>query len=236
MKSILLGEFNATGIIIVKLKTLLMLATAFVLPSQALAASEDANSETTSTDDAPKSADKRVNLMTTGVARARDRLDSATSTSTLSESEIEKYSPRSVAEIFRYIPGMRVESTGGEGFSNITIRGLPIALGGAKFLQIQENGLPTLEFGDLAFAGADQFLRTDLNLAGVQAIRGGSASTFASNSPGGIVNLIDKTGEIASGNVQLTTGLDYGTKRIDFEYGAPVTDTLRFHELLKQHT
>lgn len=229
MKSIPLGEFNATGIIIVKLKTLLMLATAFVLPSQALAASEDANSETTSTDDAPKSADKRVNLMTTGVARARDRLDSATSTSTLSESEIEKYSPRSVAEIFRYIPGMRVESTGGEGFSNITIRGLPIALGGAKFLQIQENGLPTLEFGDLAFAGADQFLRTDLNLAGVQAIRGGSASTFASNSPGGIVNLIDKTGEIASGNVQLTTGLDYGTKRIDFEYGAPVTDTLRFH-------
>ncbi|MCJ2181090.1 TonB-dependent receptor, partial [Novosphingobium sp. 2580] len=98
-----------------------------------------------------------------------------------------------------------------------------------KFLQIQENGLPTLEFGDIAFATADQFLRADLNLAGVQAIRGGSASTFASNSSGGIVNLIDKTGDVEGGSIQVSTGLDYHTKRVDFEYGGPVSDTLRFH-------
>ena len=171
----------------------------------------------------------RVDLMTTGVARARDRLDSATSTSTLGGEEIEKLGARSVAEIFRYIPGMRAESTGGEGFANISIRGLPIALGGAKFLQIQENGLPTLEFGDIAFGTADQFLRADLNLAGVQAIRGGSASTFASNSAGGIVNLIDKTGETAGGAIQFSSGLDYDSKRIDFDYGAPIGSNWRFH-------
>jgi outer membrane receptor protein involved in Fe transport len=176
--------------------------------------------------EAPKSA---ASLMTTGVARARDRLDSATSTSILTGEEIEKLGARSLSEIFRNIPGMRAESTGGEGFANISIRGLPIALGGAKFLQIQENGLPTLEFGDIAFATSDQFLRADLNLAGVQAIRGGSAATFASNSAGGIVNLIDKTGEVAGGTVQLSTGLDYDNKRLDFEYGAPISDTLRFH-------
>lgn len=176
--------------------------------------------------EAPKTA---ASLMTTGVARARDRLDSATSTSILTGEEIEKLGARSLSEIFRNIPGMRAESTGGEGFANISIRGLPIALGGAKFLQIQENGLPTLEFGDIAFATSDQFLRADLNLAGVQAIRGGSAATFASNSAGGIVNLIDKTGEVAGGAVQLSTGLDYDSKRLDFEYGAPISDTLRFH-------
>ncbi|MCT2401364.1 TonB-dependent receptor [Novosphingobium mangrovi (ex Huang et al. 2023)] len=206
-----------------KTKALLLLATACILPAPAMAADEGA------VQDAAQPAEKRVNLMTTGVARARDRLDSATSTSTLSGDEIEKYGARSVAEIFRNIPGMRAESTGGEGFASISIRGLPIALGGAKFLQIQENGLPTLEFGDMAFATADQFLRADLNLAGVQAIRGGSASTFASNSSGGIVNLIDKTGEVAGGSVQISTGLDYDSKRMDFEYGTPVSDTLRFH-------
>ncbi|KHK89713.1 TonB-dependent receptor [Novosphingobium malaysiense] len=200
-----------------------MLASACILPSPALASEGDANT------DSPPPHEARVNQMTTGVARARDRLDSATSTSTLTGDEIEKFGARSVAEIFRNIPGMRAGSTGGEGFANISIRGLPIALGGAKFLQIQENGLPTLEFGDIAFATADQFLRADLNLAGVQAIRGGSASTFASNSSGGIVNLIDKTGDVAGGTVQISTGLDYDSKRIDFEYGSPITDTLRFH-------
>lgn len=206
-----------------KTKVLLMLATTCALPSFAMAADSDSRSEE------KPAAEAHVNLMTTGVARARDRLDSATSTSTLEGHEIEKLGVRSVAEIFRNIPGMRSESTDGEGFANISIRGLPIALGGAKFLQIQENGLPTLEFGDIALGTSDQFLRADLNLAGVQAIRGGSASTFASNSPGGIVNLIDKTGEVQGGAVMVTTGLDYGSKRLDFEYGAPISDTLRFH-------
>lgn len=205
----------------------LLLAAACACPHPAFAEdAADAGRETEAASEAPQAA---ASLMTTGVARARDRLDSATSTSMLSGDEIQKLGPQSVAEIFRNIPGMRAESTGGEGYASISIRGLPIALGGAKFLQIQENGLPTLEFGDIAFASADQFLRADLNLAGVQAIRGGSASTFASNSAGGIVNLIDKTGEVASGTVQLSTGLGYDTRRLDFEYGAPLSDTLRFH-------
>lgn len=202
----------------------LLLAAACACPLPAFG-QEAGGKETKTAAEAPGSA---ASLMTTGVARARDRLDSATSTSMLSGDEIEKLGARSVAEIFRSIPGMRSEATGGEG-SNISVRGLPIALGGSKFLQIQENGLPTLEFGDIAFATADQFLRADLNLAGIQTIRGGSASTFASNSPGGIVNLIDKTGEVAGGSIQATTGLDYDNKRIDFDYGAPISDTLRFH-------
>ncbi|SFF91963.1 Outer membrane receptor proteins, mostly Fe transport [Novosphingobium sp. CF614] len=202
---------------------MLLLAAACVLPSTAMAAEEKVEGE------APSASVSSANQMTTGVARARDRLDSATSTSTLDEARIQILGVRSTAEIFRYIPGMRSESTGGEGFGNISVRGLPIANGGAKFLQIQENGIPTLEFGDIGFATAEQFLRADLNLVGLQTIRGGSASTFASNSPGGIVNLIDKTGTEDGGAIQLTGGLDYDDQRIDFEYGAHINDTLRFH-------
>ena len=202
----------------------LLLAAAFTFPLPAFA-QDAAPADQKSEAEAAKPAAK---AFTTGVARGRDLLDSAISTSSLEETEIQKFSPRSVSEIFRNIPGMRSEAYGGEGYGNISIRGLPIALGGAKFLQLQEDGLPVLEFGDIAFGTADQFMRADLTLSQVQAIRGGSASTFASNSPGGIINFISKTdGE--GGAVQLTAGLDYESYRMDFDYGAKISDTLRFN-------
>ncbi|MBO9711614.1 TonB-dependent receptor [Sphingomonas sp.] len=171
----------------------------------------------------------QTEVFSTGVAKGRDRLDSATSTSALRGAEIDKLSARSVGDILRDIPGVRSEAAAGEGMANITIRGLPIASTGAKFLQLQEDGLPILEFGDIAFGSADTFLRADLGLNAVEAIRGGSASTFASNSPGGIVNFISKTGDTDGGAVQLSAGLDYGMHRIDFDYGAHITPTLRFN-------
>ncbi|RZJ98187.1 MAG: TonB-dependent receptor [Novosphingobium sp.] len=214
-----------------KLKYLL-LAAAVSFPASAYAEDAGAAKDTQVEAGSSPSADaaqptKRA--FTTGVARGRDLLDSAISTSSLDESEIQKFAPRSVSEIFRNIPGMRSEAYAGEGYSSISIRGLPIALGGAKFLQLQEDGLPVLEFGDIAFGNADQFLRADLTLSQVQAIRGGSASTFSSNSPGGVINLISKTGEEEGGAVELTTGLDYETYRMDFDYGGKITDTLRFN-------
>lgn len=174
-------------------------------------------------------AQNNTEIVVTAVARGRDRLDTAISTSALKAEDIQKAAPRSVAEIFRSLPGIRSESSGGEGNANISIRGLPIASGGAKFLQLQEDGLPVLEFGDITFGNADIFLRADLNLAQVESIRGGSASTFASNSPGGVINLISKTGETEGGAVQASTGLDYKDYRLDFDYGGKLSDSARFH-------
>jgi len=109
------------------------------------------------------------------------------------------------------------------------VRGLPLAAGGSKYMQIQEDGLPVLEFGDIFNIGNDVYLRNDFNIAQIETIRGGSASTFASDSPGGLINLISKTGDVAGGSVQLTGGLDFDTKRVDFDYGAPISENLQFH-------
>lgn len=168
-------------------------------------------------------------VFSTGVAKGRDILDSAISTSSLKETEVRKLGARSLAEILRTLPGIRVESSSGEGNSNYTIRGLPLASGGSKYLQIEEDGLPVLEFGDVFNVASDNFIRADSNLAAIEAIRGGSASTFASNSPGGVINLISKTGTTEGGAVEATTGIDYGEKRLDFDYGSKLSDTLRFH-------
>lgn len=168
-------------------------------------------------------------VFSTGVAKGRDRLDAAISTSSLQGEEVDKLAAASVAEIVRNIPGIRVEASAGVGNNSYTIRGLPLASSGSKYLQFQEDGLPVFEFGDLAFLSPDLFLRNDLNLAAVEAIRGGSASTFASNAPGGVINFISQTGETEGGAVQASTGLDFESYRTDFRYGGRLSDTLRFH-------
>lgn len=172
---------------------------------------------------------KNEDLVTTGVAKGRDRLDSATSTSSLRPADIQKLAPGSVGDLLRDIPGIRSEASTGEGLVSLSIRGLPIASQGMKFVQLQEDGLPVLEFGDIQGMGPDNLLRIDLNLAQVEAIRGGSASTFASNSPGGLINFASKTGDVEGGAIALTTGLDYDQYRADFDYGGRISETLRFH-------
>jgi outer membrane receptor protein involved in Fe transport len=174
-------------------------------------------------------ASKKVTF-STGVAKGRDLLDSAISTSAIGEDRVDELGARTLAEVLRTVPGIRVEDVGNGGYANYTIRGLPLAGMGSKWLQFQEDGLPVLEFGDLSQLTNDMLIRTDLNLSRIESIRGGSASTFASNSPGGVINFISKTGEDDGGSVQLSTGLvDLDRKRGDFEYGGHLSSNLRFH-------
>ena len=170
-----------------------------------------------------------LEVVVTGVARPVNRLESSVSTSAVTLESISEVAPRSVAEIFRSLPGIRAESSGGEGNANITIRGIPLATGGAKYLQLHEDGLPVCEFGDLNFANCDNFIRQDWSIARIESVRGGSASTFASNSPGGIINLISDTGERAGGAVGVSLGVDFDQQRTDFEYGGSLSDSLYYH-------
>ncbi len=168
-------------------------------------------------------------VVVTATARPVSKLESSVSVSSLSGEGISYTAPRSTAEIFRALPGIRAESSGGGGNANITVRGIPLATGGSKFMQIQEDGLPVLEFGDINFGNADNFIRYDRTVGRIESIRGGSASTFASNSPGGVINLISATGEEEGGSIGISTGVDYDEFRTDFAYGGPINDTLRFH-------
>ncbi|MGB5980616.1 MAG: TonB-dependent receptor [Nonlabens sp.] len=168
-------------------------------------------------------------IIVTGVANPKSRLESSVSITTIKPTVLEQSAPRTTAEIFRTVPGIRAESSGGEGNSNIAVRGVPVSSGGSKYVQIQEDGLPVLLFGDMSFATADIFTRYDSNIARIEAIRGGSASTLSSNSPGAIINLISKTGRTEGGSLSTTFGADYDNFRTDFEYGSPIADGLYFH-------
>ncbi len=163
-------------------------------------------------------------IVVTGVARPVNRLESSVSTSSIDIGDIDSLAPRSTQELLRSIPGVRSESSGGEGNANVTIRGIPLATGGSKYVQYQEDGLPVLLFGDLNFANADNFVRADWSLRRIESIRGGSASTFASGAPGAIINFISNTGDEESGAVGVSYGLDYDLARVDFVNSGKLND------------
>jgi outer membrane receptor protein involved in Fe transport len=168
-------------------------------------------------------------IVVTGTSVAASKMKQSVSISTLDEEQLRKSGAASAAEVLRGIPGIRSESTGGEGNANITVRGVPISAGGARYVQLQEDGLPVLLFGDIAFGTADQFLRADYMLDRLEALRGGSASTLASNSPGGLVNFISRTGQHDGGDAGLTLGLgQHAGTRIDFDYGGSFGGGWRF--------
>jgi len=169
-------------------------------------------------------------IFVTGVPRGgATKLEASVSVSAVPNEAVMRLAPRSVAEIFRSLPGIRAESSGGGGNANLTIRGIPLATGGSKYMQIHEDGLPVLEFGDMNFANTDNFIRFDSTVDRIESIRGGSASTFASNSPGGIINMISRTGGNDEGSIGLSFGADYDEFRTDFQYGGSLGTDLDYH-------
>ncbi len=183
------------------------------------------NAPSTSDEPAPVWMDE---VEVTATASPLIRLRSSLSGSVMYSDQLQQSVPSSAADILRNIPGVLSQASGGEGNANVEVRGLPQG-GGAKFTQFQEDGLPVLEFGDMPFATADTFLRVDYNVDRLEVIRGGTASTFASDSPGGVFNFISKTGETAGGNVAFSRGLDFDESRVDFDYGRPINKDWRFH-------
>lgn len=175
----------------------------------------------TTTDNAPLNLDK---IVVTGSAKKISKMKSSVSISTLNAEQVQNTGATNAAEILRSIPGIRAEASGGEGNANITVRGLPISAGGARYIQMQEDGLPILQFGDIAFATPDMFYRADFGLNALEVVRGGSGSTLATNSPGGLINFISNTGEVKGGKVGVSAGLNYEQWRTDFAYGGPIDD------------
>ena len=166
-------------------------------------------------------------VVVTGVARGVVKLDTSVSISSLDYNDAYKFSSRSLGEIYRSLPGLRSEPATGEGNGSIAVRGIPLATGGYKYVQLQEDGLPVLQFGDIIAGNVPNYVRGDYNLARVEAIRGGSASTLTSGAPGGIINHISQTGEDdPGGSIGLSFGLDYDELRLDFGYGGQITDDM----------
>jgi len=177
-----------------------------------------------------KPAEPGADIVVTASASNKTAQNASITVSQLSNAAITNFSPRSQAEVLRAIPGLNVQDTAGPGGNaNIGVRGIPVSTGGSEYVGLQEDGLPVVLFGDMNFGNNDYWIRFDNSVDRVEAVKGGSASTFSSQAPGAVINYVSKTGTKEGGEIGVSQGLSYRETRIDFDYGAHLSDSVRFH-------
>lgn len=204
-------------------------AKAALLSSAAILAVLVAAPSANAQESAPPSDEATEEIVVTGVVRATNRIDTSISVSAIDADKIAEVAPLGTSEVFRYLPGVRSESSAGGGNSNIGVRGLPIFTGGAQFVSLQEDGLPVLLYGDHNFAPVDTFTKINSTLARVESVRGGSATVLTTNGNGAIINLINKTGKDEGGSIVFRKGIDHSDTRVDAEYGGRLSEDTYFH-------
>jgi iron complex outermembrane recepter protein len=164
-------------------------------------------------------------LVVTGTQTPRLNLDASVAVTSLTPQDIQRAAPRSTTEVLRYVPGFtRVESSGGEVNQNITIRGIL----GVEYVMFMEDGMPVYPQMHTFFMNADNLFREDENIQGLEVVRGGASALFGSNTPGAIINFINKTGGDQFAGTMRATGGTQGLARYDVNIGGPLGDDWRF--------
>lgn len=162
-------------------------------------------------------------VVVTGVARATEKFRTSYAISTLSETQIARLAPSSSADLIGRLPGFYAESSGGESNNNISPRGLPGNFG-TRFVAVQEDGVGFFLDPNEIYLNGDTFLRADIMVEGVEAVRSGPSAIFASNAPAGLINTITRKGsETPEGALRLTWQ-DTGYYRADSYWSGPVAD------------
>ncbi len=156
-----------------------------------------------------------------------ERQQASFAITTIDPEEIAKFSPKSTADLFKSIPGVWAESSGGVAGANIDVRGLP---GGsdAPFVTLAINGSPIYGTEMLSFFEQSSIFRVDETISGVQALRGGPNAVFGKGEPGVTVNFNLKQGsEVTEGRVKYTTS-DYGLQRLDGVLSGELSENLYY--------
>ncbi len=165
-------------------------------------------------------------VVVTGTATPTVNLKSSVAVTTLAPAEIEQSAPRSTTEMLRYVPGFtRVESSGGEVNENISMRGIL----GVEYVMFMEDGLPVFPTMHTFFMNADNLFRYDENIDRMEVVRGGSSALFGSNTPGAIINFLNKTGGDQFQGTMVATGGTEGLARYDLDMNGPIGDDWRFN-------
>src|SRR5919112_308419 len=165
-------------------------------------------------------------MVVTGTQSPRMNLDASVAVTTLTATEVAAAAPRSTTEMLRYVPGFtRVESSGGEVNQNISMRGVL----GVEYVAFLEDGMPVFPTMHTFFMNADNLFRFDTNIDRMEIVRGGSSPLFGSNTPGAIVNFINKTGGEVFGGTMRATAASKGLARYDLNINGPLGEDWRFN-------
>jgi iron complex outermembrane receptor protein len=165
-------------------------------------------------------------MVVTGTQTPRQNLAASVAVTTLSAQEVEQAAPRSTTEMLRYVPGFtRIESSGGEVNQNIQMRGIL----GVEYVMFMEDGMPVFPTMHTFFMNADNLFRFDTNIERMEVVRGGASALFGSNTPGAIINFINKTGGDRFGGTTRLTGGTQEYARYDLNANGPLGEDWNFN-------
>ncbi len=155
-------------------------------------------------------------IIVTGTAGGAElrKFDASFAVTTADADEINRFAPKSTADLLKLVPGVWSESSGGVSGANVFVRGFPGG-GDAPFLTVQINGAPIFPPPTLSFLENSTLFRLDETILRMEALRGGPNPVFASGQPGLTTNFILREGgEDSEGLVKFTTS-DYDLRRFD---------------------
>jgi len=163
---------------------------------------------------------------TAGGAELR-KFEASFAITTVSDTDINEYSPQSTADLLKLVPGIWAESSGGVAGANVFVRGFPGG-GDAPFFTLQVNGAPIFPPPTLSFLENTTLFRVDETIQRVEALRGGPNPVFSNGQPGLTTNFILREGgEDTEGLVKFTTS-DYDLRRFDGYLSGEIADSLYY--------
>lgn len=168
-------------------------------------------------------------VVVTGVpsGTSQRKVDTSYAITNLSEEDIERLAPKSTADIFKAIPGVSAEASGGVSGANVFVRGFP-GTGDAPYLTVQLQGVPVYTPPTISFLENATLFRMDETISFMDALRGGPSSVLSNGQPGLTTNFLLKEGsEETEGLIKYTTS-DYDLNRIDGVISGEIADDLYF--------
>lgn len=155
------------------------------------------------------------------------KVDASFAITSLSEKDIQKLAPKNTADLYRAVPGVWAETSGGVANSNVFVRGFP-STGDAPYLTIQLQGAPIFQPPTLSFLDNTTLFRIDETVSHMEALRGGSNPVISNGQPGLTTNFLLKEGsEETEGLVKYSTS-DFGLQRVDAMVSGEISDDLYF--------
>src|SRR5215208_1559080 len=166
-------------------------------------------------------------FVVTGSVAPRTKMESPVAITTIDRTRMDELNPRNFAEAMKAVPGIYVESTGGEAFNNVSIRGIGTT-SGFSYEMLYEDGLPVMSTNNLRHGLPDAWTRVSTFIESVEAMRSGTSNIFASQAPLALINLISREGgSTLHGETSFTTS-DYGTLRTDMWISGPAGKNTTF--------
>ena len=155
------------------------------------------------------------------------KIDAGYAVTNIDADQIVKLSPKSTADLFKAVPGVWVESSGGESGANVFVRGFPGG-GDAPFLTLSLEGSPIYPAPTLSFLENSSLFRLDETIETMEALRGGPNPVVSNGQPGLTTNFRLKRGSEDTEGVFKYTTSDYDLQRIDAMVSGEISDDLYF--------